>query len=194
MTSSYFPTSQFQSPTYYFSPSPPSSSTNSPNSLTHNFHFPLKTFYSGSPENFLVRSMLDLWSCGQSGTVSRLWFVSHHSTCGSVRRLLPHIRIVSFLFLFFILNWLVCLLYDFNFGRERKFDIGVENLEGKYKEWQKKLHPDLVHSKSEVSQSIKFFLLFVWKICVKFFQVFFIGRKRVCCWTMWSSNWCVSHT
>uniref|UniRef100_A0A2N9GCU2 Co-chaperone HscB C-terminal oligomerisation domain-containing protein n=1 Tax=Fagus sylvatica TaxID=28930 RepID=A0A2N9GCU2_FAGSY len=48
--------------------------------------------------------MLDLWSRGQSGTVSRL---------------------------------------------ERKFDIGVENLEGKYKEWQKKLHPDLVHSKSE---------------------------------------------
>lgn len=24
------------------------------------------------------------------------------------------------------------------------------NLEGKYKDWQKKLHPDLVHSKSEV--------------------------------------------
>lgn len=24
-----------------------------------------------------------------------------------------------------------------------------ENLEGKYKEWQKKLHPDLVHSKSQ---------------------------------------------
>lgn len=35
------------------------------------------------------------------------------------------------------------------FGLERKYDIGVENLEGKYKDWQKKLHPDLVHSKSE---------------------------------------------
>lgn len=35
------------------------------------------------------------------------------------------------------------------FGLERKYDIEVENLDGKYKEWQKKLHPDLVHSKSE---------------------------------------------
>lgn len=25
-----------------------------------------------------------------------------------------------------------------------------DNLEGKYKDWQKKLHPDLVHLKSEV--------------------------------------------
>ncbi|KAK7262256.1 hypothetical protein RJT34_29821 [Clitoria ternatea] len=35
------------------------------------------------------------------------------------------------------------------FGLERKFDMVGENLEGKYKEWQKKLHPDLVHSKSQ---------------------------------------------
>ncbi|XP_074309900.1 iron-sulfur cluster co-chaperone protein HscB homolog isoform X1 [Silene latifolia] len=35
------------------------------------------------------------------------------------------------------------------FGLEKKFDIGEANLEGKYKDWQKKLHPDLVHSKSE---------------------------------------------
>lgn len=35
------------------------------------------------------------------------------------------------------------------FGLEKKFDIGEENLEGKYKDWQKKLHPDLVHSKSK---------------------------------------------
>ncbi|XP_027364277.1 iron-sulfur cluster co-chaperone protein HscB, mitochondrial [Abrus precatorius] len=35
------------------------------------------------------------------------------------------------------------------FGSERKYDIEGENLEGKYKEWQKKLHPDLVHSKSQ---------------------------------------------
>lgn len=34
--------------------------------------------------------------------------------------------------------------------REKKYDIEGENLEGKYKEWQKKLHPDLVHSKSQV--------------------------------------------
>ncbi|KAJ7975899.1 iron-sulfur cluster co-chaperone protein HscB, mitochondrial [Quillaja saponaria] len=35
------------------------------------------------------------------------------------------------------------------FGLEKKYDIEGENLEGKYKQWQKKLHPDLVHSKSE---------------------------------------------
>ncbi|KAL4591872.1 hypothetical protein LXL04_004846 [Taraxacum kok-saghyz] len=34
------------------------------------------------------------------------------------------------------------------FGLERKFDIEVGSLEGKYKDWQKKLHPDLVHTKS----------------------------------------------
>ena len=34
--------------------------------------------------------------------------------------------------------------------REKKFDIDDENLERKYKDWQKKLHPDLVHSKSKV--------------------------------------------
>ncbi|RWR75209.1 iron-sulfur cluster co-chaperone protein HscB, mitochondrial isoform X2 [Cinnamomum micranthum f. kanehirae] len=35
------------------------------------------------------------------------------------------------------------------FGLEKRYDIQTENLESKYKDWQKKLHPDLVHSKSE---------------------------------------------
>jgi molecular chaperone HscB len=35
------------------------------------------------------------------------------------------------------------------FGWEKSYKIPNENLEGKYKDWQKKLHPDLVHSKSE---------------------------------------------
>ncbi|KAM7461527.1 hypothetical protein LguiA_029648 [Lonicera macranthoides] len=35
------------------------------------------------------------------------------------------------------------------FGWEKKYEIPNENLEDKYKNWQKKLHPDLVHSKSE---------------------------------------------
>lgn len=30
------------------------------------------------------------------------------------------------------------------------YEIKEEDLEGIYKNWQKKLHPDLVHSKSEV--------------------------------------------
>lgn len=46
------------------------------------------------------------------------------------------------------------LSYDvlgfFNFNSEKRYDIQTENLESKYKVWQKKLHPDLVHSKSEV--------------------------------------------
>ncbi|KAH9674252.1 Iron-sulfur cluster co-chaperone protein HscB-like [Citrus sinensis] len=32
---------------------------------------------------------------------------------------------------------------------EKKYEIGNEKLEGKYKDWQKRIHPDLVHSKSE---------------------------------------------
>ncbi|KAL0904030.1 hypothetical protein M5K25_026101 [Dendrobium thyrsiflorum] len=36
-----------------------------------------------------------------------------------------------------------------NLVEEQGFDLKDDNLEGKYKEWQKKLHPDLVHSKSE---------------------------------------------
>ncbi|GAV63887.1 DnaJ domain-containing protein/HSCB_C domain-containing protein [Cephalotus follicularis] len=36
------------------------------------------------------------------------------------------------------------------FGLEKKYEIEDDaNLEGMYKQWQKKLHPDLVHSKSQ---------------------------------------------
>ncbi|KAK4380666.1 hypothetical protein RND71_002528 [Anisodus tanguticus] len=35
------------------------------------------------------------------------------------------------------------------FGLEKKYDIEGENLERKYKDWQRKLHPDLVHTKSQ---------------------------------------------
>ncbi|WOK91735.1 iron-sulfur cluster co-chaperone protein HscB, mitochondrial [Canna indica] len=35
------------------------------------------------------------------------------------------------------------------FGLEKAYDMKDKNLETKYKDWQKKLHPDLVHSKSE---------------------------------------------
>lgn len=35
-------------------------------------------------------------------------------------------------------------------NRGKKYAIEDANLDGKYKEWQKKLHPDLVYSKSEV--------------------------------------------
>ncbi|KAK9072725.1 hypothetical protein SSX86_009160 [Deinandra increscens subsp. villosa] len=35
------------------------------------------------------------------------------------------------------------------FGLDRRFDIEDGSLEGMYKNWQKKLHPDLVHTKSK---------------------------------------------
>ncbi|KAL0842866.1 hypothetical protein Bca101_016111 [Brassica carinata] len=33
--------------------------------------------------------------------------------------------------------------------REKKYELDAGSLEGKYKDWQKKLHPDLVHNKSQ---------------------------------------------
>jgi len=41
------------------------------------------------------------------------------------------------------------MLFLIGFFRNREYNIKDNNLEGRYKEWQKKLHPDLVHSKSE---------------------------------------------
>ncbi|CAA0813049.1 DNAJ heat shock N-terminal domain-containing protein [Striga hermonthica] len=35
------------------------------------------------------------------------------------------------------------------FGQGREYKLEVDKLEKKYKDWQKKLHPDLVHSKSQ---------------------------------------------
>ncbi|CAA0813271.1 DNAJ heat shock N-terminal domain-containing protein [Striga hermonthica] len=35
------------------------------------------------------------------------------------------------------------------FGQGREYKLEVDKLEKKYKDWQKKLHPDLVHSKSK---------------------------------------------
>nr|POE83082.1 iron-sulfur cluster co-chaperone protein hscb, mitochondrial [Quercus suber] len=68
------------------------------------------------------------WSCGKVANGSLFLF------CDSCRSVQPLDQSVDYFQIF---------------GLERKYDIGVENLEGKYKDWQKKLHPDLVHSKSE---------------------------------------------
>jgi len=35
------------------------------------------------------------------------------------------------------------------FGLKREYNIKDNNLKGRYKKWQKKLHPDLVHSKTK---------------------------------------------
>uniref|UniRef100_A0A0D9XZ33 J domain-containing protein n=1 Tax=Leersia perrieri TaxID=77586 RepID=A0A0D9XZ33_9ORYZ len=67
----------------------------------------------------------ECWSCGARGA-----FLSCGS-CGSVQPVDPAVD-------FFRI-----------FGLEREYNLKDNNLEGKYKDWQKKLHPDLVHSKSE---------------------------------------------
>nr|CAB3465839.1 unnamed protein product [Digitaria exilis] len=65
------------------------------------------------------------WSCGAAGA-----FLSCGS-CGSVQPVDPAVD------------------YFQIFGLNREYNIKDNNLEGRYKEWQKKLHPDLVHSKSK---------------------------------------------
>ncbi|KAM3690227.1 hypothetical protein ACB098_09G109200 [Castanea mollissima] len=84
-----------------------------------------KTFCSESAEKSHVH--VRCWSCGNVANGSLFLF------CDSCRSIQPLDQSVDYFQIF---------------GLERKYDIGVENLEGKYKDWQKKLHPDLVHSKS----------------------------------------------
>ncbi|KQJ86798.1 iron-sulfur cluster co-chaperone protein HscB, mitochondrial [Brachypodium distachyon] len=67
----------------------------------------------------------ECWSCGAKGV-----FLS----CGSCRSVQPVDPAVDYFRIF---------------GLDRGYNIKDNNLEGKYKDWQKKLHPDLVHSKSE---------------------------------------------
>ncbi|RVW89761.1 Iron-sulfur cluster co-chaperone protein HscB, mitochondrial [Vitis vinifera] len=62
--------------------------------------------------------------------------------CDSCRSVQPVDPSVDY-FQIFGLNLLLKLY------REKKYELEDNNLEGKYKDWQKKLHPDLVHSKSE---------------------------------------------
>jgi len=51
---------------------------------------------------------------------------------------------------------MMLMFFLVGFFRKREYNIKDNNLEGKYKDWQKKLHPDLVHSKSEVSVHLAF--------------------------------------
>ncbi|KAI3417762.1 J domain-containing protein [Psidium guajava] len=71
------------------------------------------------------------WSCG---AVARKTAPTPSLVCESCRSVQPVDESVDYFQIF---------------GLEKKYDIDVSNLEGKYKDWQKKLHPDLVHSKSE---------------------------------------------
>ncbi|KAL6644100.1 hypothetical protein ACP70R_018866 [Stipagrostis hirtigluma subsp. patula] len=65
------------------------------------------------------------WSCGARGA-----FLS----CGSCRSVQPVDPAVDYFRIF---------------GLKREYNIKDKSLEGMYKDWQKKLHPDLVHTKTE---------------------------------------------
>lgn len=95
----------------------------------------------------------------------------------------------------------ILILFWLMYNRGKKYEIGNEKLEGKYKDWQKRIHPDLVHSKSEVwfnlfkfLESRWFIVSFVMILVVLMILLFMLERERVCCWTIWSSDWSISHT
>uniref|UniRef100_A0ACD5XY42 Uncharacterized protein n=1 Tax=Avena sativa TaxID=4498 RepID=A0ACD5XY42_AVESA len=112
-------------PTATFSASAPASPSS--------FHQSLGTFRDsiGAPHSRSLSTQTnggggrECWSCGAKGA-----FLS----CGSCRSVQPVDPAVDYFRIF---------------GLDRGYNIKDNNLEGKYKDWQKKLHPDLVHSKSE---------------------------------------------
>ncbi|XAR69849.1 hypothetical protein NMG60_11001588 [Bertholletia excelsa] len=83
-----------------------------------------KEFCSASSDRVALRC----WNCG--AMAQTLTFL----VCGDCRSVQPVDPAVD---------------YFQMFGLEKKYEIEDKNLEGTYKDWQKKLHPDLVHSKSE---------------------------------------------
>ncbi|KAL9230921.1 hypothetical protein vseg_006212 [Gypsophila vaccaria] len=114
----------------------PSLSTTLPRCVSYTSHKnALPNFPLDSPKRFLSETSWSTtsnrrwcWNCS-SFTTSDLFLVC--DSCGCIQPLddsLDYFRI---------------------FGLEKEFDIDEGSLEGKYKDWQKKLHPDLVHSKSE---------------------------------------------
>ncbi|XP_028069955.1 iron-sulfur cluster co-chaperone protein HscB homolog isoform X1 [Camellia sinensis] len=89
-----------------------------------NLVFSGKNFSSESAEKVVIRC----WNC--TSVAQTAPFLSCEN-CRSVQPVVPSVD------------------YFQIFGLEKKYEIEEGNLEGKYKDWQKKLHPDLVHSKSE---------------------------------------------
>ncbi|CAL5431873.1 unnamed protein product [Camellia sinensis] len=89
-----------------------------------NLVFSGKNFSSESAEKVVIRC----WNC--TSVAQTAPFLSCEN-CRSVQPVVPSVD------------------YFQIFGLEKKYEIEEGNLEGKYKNWQKKLHPDLVHSKSE---------------------------------------------
>ncbi|CAA7026792.1 unnamed protein product [Microthlaspi erraticum] len=85
------------------------------------FQFSGRDFFSESRDK---RSSV-CWNCGSS---------SAFLFCESCRSIQPVDHSVDYFQIF---------------GLEKKYELDPGSLEGKYKDWQKKLHPDLVHNKSQ---------------------------------------------
>uniref|UniRef100_A0A1D1YB58 Iron-sulfur cluster co-chaperone protein HscB, mitochondrial n=1 Tax=Anthurium amnicola TaxID=1678845 RepID=A0A1D1YB58_9ARAE len=75
------------------------------------------------------------WNCGTTGPSSPSAPFLACGACGSVQPVDTSVD------------------YFQIFGLERKYELRSDGLENKYKDWQKKLHPDLVHTKSETERS-----------------------------------------
>ncbi|KAF3793055.1 Iron-sulfur cluster co-chaperone protein [Nymphaea thermarum] len=75
--------------------------------------------------DFSSEAMESCWSCGASSPFL------YCDSCGSIQPVDPSVD------------------YFQIFGMEKSFDVEGHRLEARYKDWQKKLHPDLVHTKSE---------------------------------------------
>ncbi|XP_057506773.1 iron-sulfur cluster co-chaperone protein HscB homolog isoform X6 [Actinidia eriantha] len=80
-------------------------------------------------ENFCLKSVERCWNCNSVAEAAPFL------VCENCRSVQPVDHAVDFFQIF---------------GLEKKYQIEVENLEGKYKNWQKILHPDIVHSKSKL--------------------------------------------
>nr|VDD34461.1 unnamed protein product [Brassica oleracea] len=99
----------------------PSSSSAKPLCL----RFSGREFSSGSSD---TTSSSVCWNCGSSSEKAAFLF------CDSCRSIQPIDDAVDFFQIFDL---------------EKKYELDAGSLEGKYKDWQKKLHPDLVHNKSQ---------------------------------------------
>ncbi|CAN6452858.1 unnamed protein product [Victoria cruziana] len=82
-----------------------------------------------SKRGFSSRAVESCWSCGASSPFLRC------DSCGSIQPVDSSVD------------------YFHIFGMEKSFDVESDRLDARYKDWQKKLHPDLVHTKSEEEKS-----------------------------------------
>ncbi|KAK1434993.1 hypothetical protein QVD17_00748 [Tagetes erecta] len=93
------------------------------------FHFTRNSKLLGNGPGYCSAMSLDETSCCWNCKTQRPFLICE--SCGSVQ---PVDHSVDYFRIF---------------GLEWKFDIEDGSLEGMYKNWQKKLHPDLVHTKSK---------------------------------------------